>query len=89
MATTWARIAHETGCAIDLVHHSRKTGGDQVTVEHARSAVALIAAVRSARVLSVMTENEAARTSIDSMRQRYFSDKNGNANLAPPPDGKA
>jgi len=27
VAATWARIADVTGCAIELVHHSRKTGG--------------------------------------------------------------
>lgn len=89
VAKTWARIAHETDCAIELVHHSRKTGGDQVTVEHARGAGALIAAVRSARVLNVMTEDEAARAGIDNKRLLYFSVENGKANLAPPPDGKA
>jgi RecA-family ATPase len=27
VAKTWAKIAEETGCAVELVHHSRKTGG--------------------------------------------------------------
>lgn len=88
VAKTWARIAHETGCAVELVHHSRKTGGEEVTIEHARGAVALIAAVRSARVLNVMTKDEAERAGIDSRHQLYFNASNGKANLAPPPDGK-
>jgi hypothetical protein len=88
VAKLWAKIAHETGCAIDLVHHSRKTGGMEVTVEHARGAVALIAAARSVRVLNTMSEEEAARAGIDGNHRLYFSVDNGKANLAPPPDGK-
>ena len=88
VAKLWAKIAHVTGCAIDLVHHSRKTGGMEVTVEHARGAVALIAAARSARVLNTMTEEEAAKAGIEDKPRLYFNVDNGKANLAPPPDGK-
>jgi RecA-family ATPase len=27
----WAQIADQTGCAVELVHHARKTGGNDVT----------------------------------------------------------
>ncbi|WP_158497245.1 AAA family ATPase [Methylocystis sp. ATCC 49242] len=82
----WAKIADETGCAIELVHHSRKTGGGEVTVEHARGASALLGAVRSARVLNSMTEDEGARAGVDN-HKLYFRADNGKANLAPPPEG--
>lgn len=88
VAKLWAQIAHVTGCAIELVHHSRKTGGAEVTVEHARGAVALIAAARSARVLNPMTAEEASRAGIEDNPRLYFNSDNGKANLAPPPDGK-
>jgi RecA-family ATPase len=53
----WVGIAEATGCAIDLVHHARKNGNGQAfTVEDARGASALIAAVRSARVLNAMSK---------------------------------
>lgn len=81
----WARVADETNCAVELVHHSRKTGGASVGVEDARGASALLGAVRSARVLNPMTEEEAGRAGVDNHRA-YFRLDNGKANLAPPPD---
>ena len=54
VAKTWTGIADATNTAIDLAHHSRKTGGAEVTVEDGRGAVVLLNAVRSARVLSAI-----------------------------------
>ena len=82
---TWAKIADTTGCAIDLVHHVRKTGGAEITAEDGRGASALVAAARSVRVLNVMTDDEAARAGVDN-RRSYFRVDNGKSNLAPPPD---
>ena len=81
----WAKIADMTNCAIELVHHSRKTGGADVSVDDARGASALLGAVRSARVLNVMGEDEAARAGVEN-RRLYFRADNGKANLAPPSD---
>ena len=64
MAKTWTGIADVTNTAIDLAHHTRKTGGAEVTVEDGRGAVALLNAVRSARVLNMMTEDEAAKAGV-------------------------
>ncbi len=36
VAKTWSHIADLTGCSINLVHHSRKTGGNEVSVEDGR-----------------------------------------------------
>jgi len=80
---TWAKIADETDCAIELVHHSRKTGGAEVSVEDARGASALLGAVRSARVLNQMTEDEATKAGVEN-RRLYFRSDDGKANLAPP-----
>jgi RecA-family ATPase len=57
VARQWAAIAEETGCAVELVHHVRKLGNGStvLTVEDARGASALIAAVRSARVINAGT----------------------------------
>lgn len=85
VAKTWARIADVTGCAIELVHHVRKTGGAEITAEDGRGASALISAARSVRVLNVMTEDEAARAGVDN-RRAFFRVDNGKANLAPPLD---
>ncbi len=85
VAKTIARMADETGTAWDLVHHSRKTGGAEVTVEDGRGASALLAAARSGRVLNPMTKEEAERAGVEKPRG-FFRVDNGKANLAPPPD---
>lgn len=83
VAKTWTRIADETGCAVELVHHVRKTNGGEITVEDGRGAVALLAAARSARVLNSMTEEEAARWNVEN-RRIHFRAHNGKSNLALP-----
>jgi hypothetical protein len=85
VARAWAQIADETRCAIELVHHSRKTNGLAITVEDGRGAVALLNAARSARTLNVMTKDEAGEAGVDEARF-YFRLDNGKANLAPPPE---
>ncbi len=85
VAKTWAHIADLTGCAINLVHHSRKTGGNEVSVEDGRGASALASAARSARAFNQMTDAEAAKAGVDN-RRSYFRVDNGKANLAPPSD---
>ena len=83
VAKTYVRIADATGCAFNLVHHTRKTGGAEITVEDGRGAVALISAARVARVLNVMTEAEAGKAGVEN-RRLYFRLDNGKSNLAPP-----
>ena len=86
VARQWAMIAEATGCAIELVHHARKNGNQGgFTVDDARGASALIAAVRSARVLNGMSKDEAERASIEDPAA-YFNIANGKANLAPRSD---
>ncbi len=87
VAATWAEIADVTGCAVELVHHARKTNGvAEITVDDGRGGSALLAKVRSARTLNGMTENEAARAGVEN-RRAYFRVQNGKANLAPPAEG--
>lgn len=64
VAKAWKRVAQECRCAIVLVHHTRKTGGNAVTVEDARGASALLGAVRIALTLNPMREDEALRFGI-------------------------
>jgi hypothetical protein len=82
VAKTWAHIADVTGCAIELVHHVRKTNGAEVSVEDGRGAVALLAAARAARAINRMSAEEAQRAGV-SDPQFYFRTDNGKANLAP------
>jgi hypothetical protein len=87
VAKKWTAIADETNSAIELIHHTKKTGGAEATVEDGRGAVALLAAVRSAQVLNKMTSDEGAKAGVGNHRN-YFKVENGKANLAPPPEGK-
>ena len=65
VAREWADVADATGCAVELVHHVRKVGDVEVTVEDARGASALLSAVRSARVLNRMTQDEAEKAGVE------------------------
>lgn len=86
VARTWAEIADVTNIAIELIHHTRKSsGGQETTVEDGRGAVALLASARSARVLNVMSEEQASQAGVE-RRRSYFRVENGKANMAPPPE---
>lgn len=88
VAKTYARIADSTHCAVELVHHVRKSpGGVELTADDARGAGALVAAARSVRVLNVMTKAESDKVSIEKRRQ-YFRTDNAKTNLAPPAAAK-
>lgn len=52
VAKQWANIAAETNCAVLLVHHTRKTNGQEADAEAARGASALTNAARSVLVLN-------------------------------------
>jgi hypothetical protein len=82
----WAGIAETENIAMEIIHHSRKTGGTEVTVEHGRGASAIINKVRSARTLNTMTKDEAKKAGVTAQYRSYFRMDNGKANLAPPPD---
>lgn len=85
VAKELAGIADVTNCAVEVVHHVRKSNGAELTVDDARGAVALIGAARSVRVINSMTADEAAKAGIDPAQRRlYFRIDNGKANLAPP-----
>lgn len=85
VAKTWGRIANVTNCAVQLVHHVRKTNGAEISVEDGRGAVALLAAARSARVLNVMSEDEATKANVEN-RRLYFRVTDGKGNMSPPAD---
>jgi len=80
----WAPLAARCGIAIDLVHHTRKLGGETGSSEAGRGASALLAAARSGRVLNRMTSEERERAGIgESDSSTYFSVLRDKANLAP------
>ena len=59
IAKRWKRLAYETGCAVVLVHHTRKLMGREATAEDGRGAVALRDAARVVLVMNKVTANEA------------------------------
>ena len=70
-----------------LVHHTRKPNGSELTVDDARGASALLAAVRSARALNTMTKKEAELADLpDAPLRSFFRADIGKTNLSPPPD---
>ena len=79
------RVAERAKCAIELVHHVRKpsSADAKVDVHDARGAGALIAGVRSARILNGMTEDEARDAQINpDDRFSYFQVDLGKSNLS-------
>jgi hypothetical protein len=82
----WGHIADDADCSVELVHHLRKTGGKEATVEDARGASSLLAAVRSCRVLNTMSEDESERLGVEENRKLHFKVDNGKANMAQSPD---
>jgi len=90
VAKAWGRISDVTDCAVDLVHHMRKIGTGEISVDDARGAVALVAAARDVRLLRPMLEAEAAACGIEpSERLAYVRVENGKANMAPRSGQKA
>jgi hypothetical protein len=43
VVTTFNEIANDTNCAVELVQHARKTGGNDITIDDARGASSIIA----------------------------------------------
>jgi len=87
VAKKWARLADECNCSIELVHHTRKTNGEEATTEAARGASALLSAARSGRVLNRMTSGERESAGIPaSDMTTYFAVTRDKANLAPAGD---
>lgn len=88
MKRAFSAIAESTGCAVELVHHSRKPGAGvshETAVDDARGASALLAAARVGRVLNGMTAKEAERLGVDpDERWRFFRVDTGKANMSPP-----
>lgn len=86
VAKRWGKIAEATNAAVELVHHTRKTNGNETTVEDGRGAVSLLNAARSARVLNAMSKDERERAEVKP-GEAYFRVERGKANLAPPAEG--
>ena len=82
VAKSWAHIAEAANCAVALAHHSRKTYGNEVTIEDSRGASALNAAVRASRSMNTMNSADAENLGIaDEKRHGFFRVDNARAAL--------
>lgn len=80
----FALVADKTGCAIDLVHHSRKLNGADADLDAARGGSAIAGAVRAARALNVMSKEAADGFGIGELDRRSFVRiDDAKSNLAP------
>lgn len=85
IAKRWKRLAQDTGCAVVLVHHTRKLGDREVTAEDGRGASALPAAARIVLTLNPMTKGEANKLGLEPRERRSLVRMDtGKANRAPP-----
>jgi hypothetical protein len=84
IAKRWKRLAQETGCAVVLVHHTKKLGGRDVTAEDGRGAVALRDAARVVLTLNAMGPTEARELGITdpALRRSLVRVDTGKANRA-------
>ncbi|APZ97339.1 hypothetical protein BWQ93_01655 [Sphingopyxis sp. QXT-31] len=82
----WKRLAKSTGCAVVLVHHTKKLGGREVTAEDGRGAVALRDAARVVLPINPMSDREADELGITDpqLRRSLVRIDMGKANRAPP-----
>lgn len=84
IARRLAKLADRCNCAVEIVHHTRKTNGAETTVEDGRGASSMRDAVRSARALNVMSYEDFGRDlgiSEDECKS-YFSVGEGKASMS-------
>ena len=78
-------IADWTNIAIEIVGHTRKTGGDEISVEDVRAASAIVNAVRNLRLLNGMSPEEAEKFNVGELERRsYYRFDEGKPNLKRP-----
>ncbi len=85
IAKRWKRLAQESGCAVVLVHHTKKLSGRVVTAEDGRGAVALRDAARVVLPLNSISHAEAEGLGITdpALRRTLVRIDTGKANRAP------
>ena len=80
------KIARDCGCAVELIHHTRKPGKDSdrdLTADDVRGAGAIVYGPRSGRLLHPMTGADAEKFSIEGdERNRFFRIERAKTNMA-------
>lgn len=85
IAKRWKRLAQDAGCAVVLVHHTKKLGGREASAEDGRGAVALRDAARVVLPLNSLSQAEADAFGISDpqLRRSLVRVDTGKANRAP------
>jgi len=88
LLTAWVEIAERANCAVELVVHSRKSvAGQAKSIEDWRGGSAQLGAVRDARLVVRMTEEEAVTMGIEPEQTfRHIRIGDTKANMTPHPD---
>jgi RecA-family ATPase len=82
-AARW--VADQTGAAVVLTHHIRKSNGEDATIDSVRGAGSLIGAARAARVINKVSQEDALKLGVNEQESLgIFRVDGGKANLAPP-----
>lgn len=80
VAKAWVNVATNSDCAVFIAHHTRKLGGDRVTVDDMRGAVALKDTARVVLEFNPMGKAEADKFGVPHPNS-YFSISTGKANF--------
>jgi hypothetical protein len=80
VAKTWVNIATDGECGVFIAHHTRKSGGGEITVDDMRGAVAVKDTARIALELNPMLSKHADAFGLQSPKG-YFSIRNGKSNF--------
>lgn len=83
----WNRQAGMARIALELVHHSRKLNGGEVSIDDSRGASALVSGARAARALARMTEKQSRSLGRTRDYKSLFRFADVSNNMAPPPAG--
>lgn len=88
LMTELSKIAMETGCAVHLVHHTRKKNNDSGNgdMDTARGASSVVSAARVAYTLNGMGSKDAAKYGLGEEKGWYLRVDDAKANLTAPAD---
>lgn len=86
VAKVLSHLAEETGCAVHVVHHTRKRGKDGAitSMDEGRGASSLSGAARIMRNLNVMSEKDADKFVLTKAPHWYIRLDSSKANMAQP-----
>ena len=82
----WREVAERGDCCAELLHHIRKNGGAETSADDMRGAGAILGSVRSLRLVTTMSRDEAASLGVSEDKRGFYkwANPHGKASLVPP-----